>query len=126
MRIHEIRICTVLVLISALFYSCKRAIIPTLPINYDSYFTECLENQNFIFHYDSGDYVQPQRQEAFHEWATTQLGVICPKKIDYYKYRDRNHIHEINSGHDIYFPFFDGLFYRLNIRPVFSKKNWMI
>lgn len=97
MRIHEIRICTVLLLISALFYSCKKAIIPTLPINYDSYFTECLETQNFIFHYDSGDYVQPQRQEVFHEWATTQLGVICPKKIDYYKYRDRYHIKKITG-----------------------------
>ena len=97
MRIHAIRICMVLLLISVLFYSCKSAIIPTLPINYDSYFSERLETQNFIFHYDSGDYVETHRQEAFHEWATTQLGVTCPKKIDYCKYRNRNHIQEITG-----------------------------
>lgn len=87
----------VLLLLLILFYSCKDAIIPTLPINYDSFFTECFETQNFIFHYDSEDYVQPQRQEAFHEWATKQLGIICPKKIDYYKYRDRDHIKKITG-----------------------------
>jgi hypothetical protein len=47
------------------------------------------ETANFIFRYSEGDFVQAERIEAYHNWAVALLGVQLPKKIDYFKYRDR-------------------------------------
>ena len=47
------------------------------------------ETANFIFRYSEGDFVQADRMEAYHNWAGALLNVQPPKKIDYFKYRDR-------------------------------------
>jgi hypothetical protein len=96
MRAYITKIFIVLLLSSALFYGCKSKeptspdVIPEVIIDTASYFSECRETQNFIFRYSSRDYIEPKRQESFHRWATKQLGVTCPKKIDFYKYRNRH------------------------------------
>lgn len=66
--------------------------LPTTPIDRSNPFlelTQTLETANFVFYYSPGDFVYAERSEAFHNWAVTLLGVTCPKKIDYYKYKDR-------------------------------------
>jgi hypothetical protein len=47
------------------------------------------ESAHYGYHYASGDVVDSEWQEAYHQWATTRLGVQLPKKIGYYKYRSR-------------------------------------
>lgn len=59
--------------------------------------TERVETDNFIFHFASGDYVNPSWQEEYHAWATQQLGVTVPKKIDYFKYISRQHMGELTG-----------------------------
>jgi hypothetical protein len=51
--------------------------------------TERLETDHIIFRYSPGDYVESQRAEAFHRWATAELGVSMTRKVLYYKLRDR-------------------------------------
>ncbi|MFB0565764.1 MAG: hypothetical protein ACETWK_08815 [Candidatus Aminicenantaceae bacterium] len=93
MKIYKIKILFPLfAFILSLFLSCKS---PHAPATEEvDPLTETLETENFIFHYVPGDYVRPEWQEAYHAWATSQLGVTCWKKIDYYKYRDRDHMRQ--------------------------------
>jgi len=51
--------------------------------------TERLETPHLVFHYSPGDFVDVRRAEAFHTWAVAFLNVTCPKKVDYYKLKDR-------------------------------------
>lgn len=55
--------------------------------------TESFETQNFVFHFSEGDQIDSIRQEKFHEWAVGQLNVSIPKKVDYFKYKDKEHMH---------------------------------
>ncbi len=48
-----------------------------------------LETAHIVFHYSPGDVVDAERAEAFHDWAVAFLNVTCPKKVDYYKFKDR-------------------------------------
>jgi len=49
--------------------------------------SQILGSDHFIFHLKPGDTsIEVARYEAFHEWATTYLGVTPAKKIDYYKF----------------------------------------
>ncbi len=69
---------------------CKE--FPTSPIDRGNpllELTQKIETDNFIFYHSPGDFVYASRSEAFHNWAVTLLRVTCPKKIDYYKYKDR-------------------------------------
>lgn len=63
-----------------------------VPGNLESELTETAESVHFVYHYSPGDSVQPDRQEAHHEWATGLLGVALPVKIQYYKYRNRDQL----------------------------------
>ena len=49
--------------------------------------TERIESENFVFHYQPGDTVWVERQEAFHRWAVEYLDISIPEKIAYYKFR---------------------------------------
>jgi hypothetical protein len=51
--------------------------------------SERLETDNFVFHYSPGDHVEVERAEAFHRWAMAFFGLQMPRKVDYYKMRDR-------------------------------------
>jgi len=54
---------------------------------------------NIDFSFSTGDSVDTERQEAFHAWATVQLDVAMPRKLQYRKYRDRAHMHRV-TGHE--------------------------
>jgi hypothetical protein len=54
-----------------------------------------LETANLVFHYSPGDLVDVARAEAFHDWAVAFLNVACPKKVDYYKFKDRAQQYEL-------------------------------
>jgi len=63
-----------------------------LPDSYDSVDVELVqirETAHYIFRYSPGDFVHADRMESYHDWAVDFLGVQLPKKIDYFKYRDR-------------------------------------
>jgi hypothetical protein len=63
--------------------------------------TERLESENFIFHYQPGDTVWVDRQEALHRWAVDYLGISLAKKIDYYKFdgfRDMTAAHGMRAA----------------------------
>jgi hypothetical protein len=47
------------------------------------------ESASFRYHYAAGDRVDAEWQESYHAWATEQLGVHVPQKIEYYKYQSR-------------------------------------
>jgi len=51
--------------------------------------SERLETSHFIFHYTPGDFVDARRAEAYHQWAVAFFSVTPPKKVDYWKSRDR-------------------------------------
>ena len=88
---------SVIVLIFILpIFSCKG--VPTSAIDRGDILlelTQTLETSNFIFHYSAGDFVYAERSEAFHNWVVSLLGVTCPKKIDYYKYKDYDQMRRI-------------------------------
>jgi hypothetical protein len=54
-----------------------------------------LETAHMVFHYSPGDIVDAERGEAFHDWAVAFLDVTCPKKVDYYKFKDRGQQYEV-------------------------------
>jgi len=56
-----------------------------------------LETPHLVFHYSPGDVVDAARAEAFHEWAVAFLGVVPPKKVDYYKFKDRAQQYELTQ-----------------------------
>lgn len=90
-----IKISISLLLIAIIFSTCKSPYDPWL-WDYPE-LTELIETENFIFHFSSGANVETQRQEAFHDWAISQLGITLPKKIDFYKYNDRVHMKAITG-----------------------------
>ena len=91
-----IRIFPIILLGSTIFTGCNET--PYTPSIWRfPELTEILETQNFIFHYSVQDQVDSIRQEVFHEWAVTQLGIIIPKKIDYYKYLNRAHMQQLTG-----------------------------
>jgi hypothetical protein len=56
-----------------------------------------LETPHLVFHYSPGDVVEAARAEAFHDWAVAFLDVSCPKKVDYYKFKDRAQQYELTE-----------------------------
>jgi hypothetical protein len=47
------------------------------------------ESASYRYHYVAGDRVDADWQETYHAWATAQLGLQVPQKIEYHKYRSR-------------------------------------
>lgn len=47
------------------------------------------ETASFRYHYATRDSVDAAWQEAYHSWAVAKLGVLVPRKIEYFKYRSR-------------------------------------
>lgn len=47
-----------------------------------------VESENFVFHFQPGDgaRAEVERSEAYHRWAIWYLGVVPPKKIDFYMF----------------------------------------
>jgi hypothetical protein len=51
--------------------------------------SETVQTGPFIFHFTPGDSVETERELAFHDWATTELGVKVGRPIALYKYENR-------------------------------------
>ncbi|MDH4271234.1 MAG: hypothetical protein OEW18_04580 [Candidatus Aminicenantes bacterium] len=89
-------------------FACKDG--PTAPYEVGNPLMELsqtIHSEHFVFHYSSGDFVEPARAEAYHEWAVSFLGVVCPKKIDYFKFKDRQQMYRITGGAATGFADFD-------------------
>jgi hypothetical protein len=69
---------------------------PTEPSSADR-LSESVASAHVDFHFASGDNVDAPRQEAFHEWAVQRLGVTMPSRLQYNKYRDRNHMQRVSG-----------------------------
>jgi hypothetical protein len=53
------------------------------------------ETASFAFHYSQNDFVEAERQQAFHDWAVAELGVALARRISYNKYLSRAHMGQI-------------------------------
>lgn len=51
-----------------------------------------ITSPSFEFRHAAGDTVEVDWQEAFHAWATAELGITPPQRIRYYKYFSRDHM----------------------------------
>jgi hypothetical protein len=60
--------------------------------------TRTLATAHFDYHYSEGDTVDADWQEAFHEWATRELGVVFTRRITYYKYMTPMHMLALHNG----------------------------
>jgi hypothetical protein len=58
------------------------------------------ESEHFRFHYEPGDSVAAAYTEAHYAWATAQLGVVPPRKVDYYKYRSHQQMGQYTGHYD--------------------------
>lgn len=70
---------------------------PVAPEDIEEFLTERFETQSIVFHYSSGDVVDADWQQRYHDWLTRLLGVQLPTKLQYYKYRDRAHIKSVTG-----------------------------
>src|ERR1043166_8339522 len=59
--------------------------------------TERIASAHFVFHFSAGDRVDVDYEEAFHVWATAQLGVT-PGTIQYNKYTGREQMGAITGN----------------------------
>lgn len=59
--------------------------------------TERVETDHFVFHFAPGDQIDAERQEAHYRWAAGLLGIGVPQKVDYFKYRDRQHMQQLTG-----------------------------
>jgi len=54
--------------------------------------TQTVETGHVVIHYSPGDIVESARLEAYSEWAEAFLNVTLWKKIDYFKFKDREQL----------------------------------
>jgi hypothetical protein len=85
-----------LMLIVATAAACGGDKTPSAPTGNDR-LSASASTAHIDFILSEGDSVDAERQEAYHVWATAQLGVELPRKLQYRKYRDRSHMERING-----------------------------
>lgn len=56
------------------------------------------ESTNFVYHYESGDYIDATWQEAYHKWLLETLEVQLSTKLHYFKYRNAAHLRELTGS----------------------------
>lgn len=59
--------------------------------------SQTVESSHFIYHMSVGDEVDTARQEAFYVWITHTLNIIVPRKLEFFKYRDREHLYRLTG-----------------------------
>lgn len=72
---------------------------PVSPSRIDAVLTARLETAGIIFHFTTGDGVDADWQQRFHEHITAAFGIQLPTRLQYYKYRDREQLHDV-TGRD--------------------------
>ena len=55
------------------------------------------ESEHFVFHFATGDHVDVTWQEGYYDWLVEELEVQVPKKMNYFKYRDRSHLEHLTG-----------------------------
>jgi hypothetical protein len=70
---------------------------PLAPSAGDPALSVTLETAHYLFHYSSNDRVDADRQEAFHDWAVVQFGIVVPAKIHYYNYLSVDHMQALTG-----------------------------
>lgn len=70
---------------------------PSSPSSVDV-LSERVDTSHFVFLYSSGDHVDTVWEEAFYAWVVEALGAHPPKKIEYRKYRDRQHMGRLTGN----------------------------
>lgn len=83
-------VATSLVVIVAAMAACGGG--PTTPGSAEP-LSEHLETADILFSFASGDNVDADRQQAYHDWLEAELGVSLAGKMEYRKYRDRSHMY---------------------------------
>jgi hypothetical protein len=59
--------------------------------------TQRFETENYIFYYADGDTIEFDRCESYAKWGLDYLGVILPKKIEFFKFRSFEEMEEALS-----------------------------
>jgi hypothetical protein len=77
---------------------CGGSSSPTTPSQQP--FPVVAESTSFRYHYAAGDTVDAAWQETYHVWATAQLGIVLPQKIEYYKYVSRQAMGERTGNYN--------------------------
>ena len=88
---------SILALLAAAAAACSNSPVSPASAGPEHALTVRLDTANLVFHYSPGDVVDAARAEAFHEWAVAFLDVSCPKKVDYYKFKDRAQQYEVTE-----------------------------
>ncbi len=99
-RTKRTGILVALLTLMALASACQKG-GPLSPFEFDNplvELTQTMETENFIFHYSWGDFIETDRAEAYHRWAVAFMGVLCPKKIDYFKFKDREQMYRVTGS----------------------------
>ena len=71
---------------------------PVLPYDHSDprmVLTQTVETARVIIHFTPGDIVESARLEAYCEWAEAFLNVTLSKKIDYFKFKDREQLFQV-------------------------------
>ncbi len=58
------------------------------------------ETASIVFRYSRNDFVEAERQQAFHDWAVRELDVSPTRKISYNKYLTRAHMGQHTGAFD--------------------------
>jgi len=82
--------------LSSLLLGCGGS--PTSPSQTGPPLSELVATAHFDFHYAANDSVDAAWQEAFHEWATRELGVSVDRRIVYNKYLTPSHMLALHNG----------------------------
>jgi hypothetical protein len=79
-----------------LLAGCNGPKSPTAPSDVDV-LSSTTSTANYDFRYSSGDAVDGPRQEAFHDWLLAYLGFSTTRRIQYFKYRDPEHMRRLRG-----------------------------
>lgn len=60
--------------------------------------TQTVETARVVIYYAPGDFIEAARLEAYCAWAEGFIGTTLPKKIDYYKFKDREMLTEFTRS----------------------------
>jgi len=70
---------------------------PVAPEDVVRTLTQEFHTKSIVFRFSAGDAVEANRQQAFHDWVTGQLGIGLPSKLTYYKYNGRTQMQALTG-----------------------------
>lgn len=70
---------------------------PSAPTTSDL-LSQSASSAHIDYQFSEGDGVDAARQEAFHEWAVAELGIDVTRRLQYRKYRDREHLRRVTGN----------------------------